>query len=125
MTLPTSHRLQSQPQAVAPQQPPQQQQQQQPQTPHYHHNHQHHDESYDSPALAIRLQSELRAAKSQHLICTEVLLPADLLSRVADEMVSMSEKEPCGIRGCTVYIEFEDEPTNTRWVKTEIIYPKS
>lgn len=124
MTLPASHRLQSSttqpPQSQAtqelhqPQQSPQQHQLQS-QT-HNYHNHQHPDDSLDGSALAGRLQSELRAAKSQHLVCTEVLLPADLLNRVADEMVSMSEKEPCGIRGCTVYIEFEDEPANTRWV---------
>lgn len=64
--------------------------------------------------LALRLQAELRAAKSRHLACTEVLLPADLLNRVAADMVDMSEKEPCGIRGCSVYIEFEDEPGNSR-----------
>lgn len=65
-------------------------------------------------ALSARLQSELRAAKSRHLSCTEVLLPADLLHRVANEMVLMSEKEPCGIRGCSLFIEFEEEPSNTR-----------
>lgn len=62
----------------------------------------------------MRLQGELRSAKSRHLACTEVLLPADLLHRVAGEMVRMSEKEPCGIRGCSVFIEFEDEPGNSR-----------
>lgn len=65
-------------------------------------------------ALSLRLQAELRAAKSRHLSCTEVLLPPELLERVAAEMVSMSEKEPCGIRGCSVFIEFEDEPSNSR-----------
>lgn len=64
----------------------------------------------------MRLQSELRTAKSRHLACTEVLLPFDLLERVASDMIILSEKEPCGIRGCTVYIEFEDEPSNTRYV---------
>lgn len=70
-----------------------------------------------SPAvnlLSSLLQNELRQAKSRHLACTEVLLPADLLHRVAVEILKVSEKEPCGIRGCTVYIEFEDEPSNTR-----------
>lgn len=73
------------------------------------------DDNDDAAAqLALRLQAELRAAKSRHLACTEVLLPADLLNRVAADMVEMSEKEPCGIRGCSVYIEFEDEPGNSR-----------
>ncbi|XP_063709517.1 protein charybde-like [Culicoides brevitarsis] len=65
-------------------------------------------------ALTLRLQNELRVAKQRHLECTEVLLPSDLLHRIAEEMFVMSEKEPCGIRGCSLFIEFEDEPDNTR-----------
>uniref|UniRef100_A0A182U046 Uncharacterized protein n=1 Tax=Anopheles melas TaxID=34690 RepID=A0A182U046_9DIPT len=60
----------------------------------------------------------MRIAKRQHLACTEVLLPADLLPRISAEMFEQSEKEPCGIRGCTIYIEFEDEPDNTRRIAT-------
>lgn len=72
-------------------------------------------------AIAQRLQAELRAAKSRHLSCTEVLLPPELLERIAAEMVSMSEKEPCGIRGCSVFIEFEDEPSSSRYARISII----
>lgn len=104
---------------------------------HYHHHHhqhhqhqlllqqqqdkdqrqqQHHQNPDDSAIsdLSLSLQSELRLAKSRNLACTEVLLPADLLDRIATDMVQMAEKEPCGIRGCAVYIEFEDEPGNSR-----------
>lgn len=76
--------------------------------------HGNNDDESVVQSLSLRLQNELRMAKSQHLACTEVLLPADLLHRIASEMVVMSEKEPCGIRGSTIYIEFEDEPNNTR-----------
>ncbi|CAD7081424.1 unnamed protein product [Hermetia illucens] len=76
-------------------------------------------------ALSLRLQDELRAAKSRHLACTEVLLPADLLQRVAAEMIKVSEKEPCGIRGCSVYIEFEDEPSNTRRIASMKVDPST
>ncbi|XP_050095190.1 UPF0746 protein DDB_G0281095-like isoform X1 [Anopheles aquasalis] len=68
--------------------------------------------------LTQRLECELRLAKRQHLACTEVLLPADLLPRISSQMFELSEKEPCGIRGCTIYIEFEDEPDNTRRIAT-------
>lgn len=101
---------------------------------HHHHHHHHHQASQEnsqplepatialtaSPhedalqALSARLETELRTAKRRHLACTEVLLPADLLPRIASQMFELSEKEPCGIRGCTVYIEFEDEPDNSR-----------
>jgi len=121
-----------------------------PPSTHRHHHHNHHqelptslshsssstinnsstivhsvDEDSTLQALSMRLQSELRTAKSQHLACTEVLLPADLLHRVASEMIIMSEKEPCGIRGCTVYIEFEDEPSNTRRIASLQVDPNT
>lgn len=60
-------------------------------------------------ALAKRLESELRAAKSAQLACGEVLLPADLLPRVARAVVSMADSEPCGLRGCTLFVNFETE----------------
>lgn len=64
--------------------------------------------------LAIVLEKQLREAKLKHLACTEVLLPCDLLNRVAVDMLEMADSEPCGIRGCNIIIEFEDEPANTR-----------
>uniref|UniRef100_A0A0A9XQZ5 Protein charybde n=1 Tax=Lygus hesperus TaxID=30085 RepID=A0A0A9XQZ5_LYGHE len=57
-------------------------------------------------ALARRLETELRAAKSAQLSCGEVLLPSDLLQRVAAEVLALAEVEPCGLRGCTLYVEF-------------------
>ncbi|XP_055312177.1 protein charybde-like [Sitodiplosis mosellana] len=76
-------------------------------------------------SLALRLQNELRRAKSQHLACTEVLLPSDLLNRIASELIVMSEKEPCGIRGSIIYIEFEDEPNNTRRIASLQLDPNT
>jgi len=60
-------------------------------------------------ALARRLESELRAAKSAQLACGEVLLPADLLPRIARDVLRMAENEPCGLRGCTLFINFEND----------------
>ncbi|KAH8296435.1 hypothetical protein KR054_005997 [Drosophila jambulina] len=73
--------------------------------------------------LSERLLDELRAAKSRHLTCTEVSLPCDLTPSVAREIVRVSEKEPCGIRGCTIYIEFEDEPKNSRRIASIKVDP--
>lgn len=70
------------------------------------------DEPEDCTAaatLARRLEDELRAAKSAQLSCGEVLLPADLLPRVARNVAWMAENEPCGLRGCTLFINFENE----------------
>ncbi|XP_068082851.1 protein charybde-like [Anabrus simplex] len=60
-------------------------------------------------ALARRLESELRAAKSAQLACGEVLLPADLLPRIARDVLRMAENEPCRLRGCTLFINFEND----------------
>lgn len=65
-------------------------------------------------ALSQRLETKLRDAKSQHLACTEVTLPNDLTQRIAAEIIRMSEREPCGERACTIFIEFESEPNNVR-----------
>ncbi|KAI8040268.1 protein scylla [Drosophila gunungcola] len=73
--------------------------------------------------LSQRLLDELRAAKSRHLTCTEVSLPCDLTPSVAREIIRVSEKEPCGIRGCTIYIEFEDEPKNSRRIASIKVDP--
>jgi len=65
--------------------------------------------------LSQQLQAQLRDAKRRHLSCTEVTLPNDLTQRIAAEIIRMSEREPCGERACTLFIEFESEPNNVRW----------
>lgn len=65
-------------------------------------------------SICSRLQNELRAAKSRNLDCTEVLLPDDLLTKIAAEIYNLSEKEPCGLKGCAIFIGFEDEYANMR-----------
>ncbi|XP_055645253.1 protein scylla-like isoform X2 [Toxorhynchites rutilus septentrionalis] len=133
----TNQRHQSHQQPASQQVSSQRSQNQQHHHHHHHHHHLHHQSAQEnqlqepttialtaSPhedalqALAVRLESELRTAKRRHLVCTEVLLPADLLPQIASQMFELSEKEPCGIRGCTVYIEFEDEPDNSRRIAT-------
>lgn len=60
-------------------------------------------------ALSQRLEAELRSAKRTHLSCGEVLLPCGLLQRVARDILVMADSEPCGIRGCTLYLNFEGD----------------
>ncbi|XP_034658534.1 protein scylla [Drosophila subobscura] len=75
--------------------------------------------------LSLRFLDELRAAKSRHLTCTEVSLPCDLVPSIAADIVRVSEKEPCGTRGCTIYIEFEDEPKNSRRIASLKLDPET
>jgi hypothetical protein len=58
-------------------------------------------------AVALRLEGALRAAKKAHLQTSEVLLPPDLLTRVARDILRMAETEPCGLRGCLILLDFE------------------
>lgn len=63
------------------------------------------------------LTNTLREAKQLHLLsCTEVLLPCELLQRIAVEMLVSSDEEACGIRGCNILIEFEDEMGHKRQI---------
>ncbi|KAH8411187.1 hypothetical protein KR222_010049 [Zaprionus bogoriensis] len=73
--------------------------------------------------LSQRLQAMLRDAKSRHLACTEVTLPNDLTQRIAAEIIRMSEREPCGERACTIFIEFESEPNNVRRIASFKVDP--
>jgi hypothetical protein len=54
------------------------------------------------------LMTTLRDAKERHLECTEVLLPCDMLERIAIDMLSASDEEACGIRGANIRIEFDN-----------------
>ncbi|XP_061402684.1 protein scylla-like, partial [Musca vetustissima] len=96
---------------------------------HHHHHHLHHtlqteeEEQFDCDScidaaavneLSQRLLTELRAAKTRNLTCTEVSLPTDLTQRIASDIVRVSEREPCGIRGCTVFVEYEEEANNLK-----------
>lgn len=68
--------------------------------------------------LSRRLESELRAAKSE-LSCAEVLLPASLLARVAQDALTLADCEPCGARGCTLFIQLEGQtPQEHRRIAT-------
>lgn len=58
--------------------------------------------------LVDRLEQALKEAKLLHLHCGEVLLPHDLIWRIADQVLTASENEPCGLRGCLIYIHFQD-----------------
>jgi len=65
--------------------------------------------------VAEMLTNTLREAKQRHLLaCTEVLLPCELLQRIGVEMLLNSDEEACGIRGCNIIIQFEDEMGNTK-----------
>ncbi|GJQ80068.1 hypothetical protein Trydic_g19352 [Trypoxylus dichotomus] len=66
-------------------------------------------ESVSINALTQRLGDELRAAKGTHLSCGEVLLPCDLLPRISKDILEQADSEPCGLRGCTLYLSFEGE----------------
>jgi hypothetical protein len=64
------------------------------------------------------LMATLRDAKQRHLACTEVLLPCDMLQRIAVDMLVASDEEACGIRGANIRIEFEEADGEIREIAT-------
>lgn len=79
--------------------------------------------------LAKRLEEELRLAKRTHLspLVEEVLLPNTLTQDVARKMLLLADSEPCGLRGCTLYIEFElkDEKKKISFIKCDPSIPST
>lgn len=69
------------------------------------------DDGVDVPTyklLALKLDRALREAKQKCLQC-EMLVPCDLTIRVAQDIIRMSEYEPCGLRGCIVHLNIENK----------------
>jgi len=72
-----------------------------------------YDELWLVTHLTRELESILRDAKESHLGgCWQVLLPRALTSQVAQDMMGLSDCEPCGIRGCVLFVDLDDEGTN-------------
>lgn len=65
-------------------------------------------------ALSKRLEAELRTAKRTHLSVGEVLLPTGLTRTIAQSIFHLADSEPCGLRGCTLYINFEVNELKTK-----------
>ena len=53
----------------------------------------------------IQVLSEL-----SRILESEVEMPLSVISRIVSEVVSLSELEPCGVRGGTIVVMFSSEP---------------
>ncbi|CAG0899848.1 unnamed protein product [Cyprideis torosa] len=60
-------------------------------------------------ALADLLESKLKDSKSKNIFppCDRILVPSMLLKTVAKDIALMSEREPCGVRGCHLLLAIE------------------
>ncbi|XP_043936409.1 DNA damage-inducible transcript 4-like protein [Protopterus annectens] len=57
--------------------------------------------------LARILEGCLSRAKHRKLHCLEVLVPEKLTRRIARDVLCLASTEPCGIRGCNLYVNLE------------------
>ncbi|XP_044132150.1 DNA damage-inducible transcript 4-like protein [Bufo gargarizans] len=57
--------------------------------------------------LVTMLENSLYRAKRAKLHCSKVLVPKELTTRVAQEALKLSLNEPCGLRGCIIYMNLE------------------
>lgn len=65
--------------------------------------------------LSSMLAAELRQARARYRSAgshqrapSEILLPAGILQSIAKDVLVAAADEPCGIRGCVVYIDFDE-----------------
>jgi len=60
--------------------------------------------------LKKKIELTLKEAKeTKKLNCTEILIPHELTQHIAQDMIAMAETEPCGLRGCCLYINIEEK----------------
>ncbi|XP_054608543.1 DNA damage-inducible transcript 4-like protein [Dunckerocampus dactyliophorus] len=57
--------------------------------------------------LAKMFESCLSRAKRSMLHCSSVLVPEKLTRRIAGEVLRLASCEPCGLRGCVLYVLLE------------------
>eukprot|EP00066_Takifugu_rubripes_P010663 XP_003978664.1 PREDICTED: DNA damage-inducible transcript 4-like protein [Takifugu rubripes] len=57
--------------------------------------------------LASMLESCLSRAKKTTLHCSSVLVPETLTRRIAREVLRLACGEPCGLRGCILFVHLE------------------
>ncbi|KAM4706737.1 DNA damage-inducible transcript 4-like protein isoform 2-T2 [Discoglossus pictus] len=59
--------------------------------------------------LMTMLEDCLYKAKRNKLHCSKVLVPKELTNKVAQDALKLSLTEPCGLRGCIIYVNLESE----------------
>ncbi|KAI4808603.1 hypothetical protein KUCAC02_000657 [Chaenocephalus aceratus] len=59
--------------------------------------------------LAKIFENSLSQAKTTILHCSYVLVPEKLTQRIAGEVLQLAACEPCGLRGCILYVHLEME----------------
>lgn len=57
--------------------------------------------------LAKMFENCLSQAKKTTLHCSSVLVPEKLTRRIAREVLRLASCEPCGLRGCVLYVHLE------------------
>ncbi|XP_014677315.1 PREDICTED: DNA damage-inducible transcript 4-like protein [Priapulus caudatus] len=71
--------------------------------------------------LSRRLEKSLKLAKDQ-LEQSDLQVPMGLTQRIAQDIMRMSENEPCGLRGCAIYVRFSDGPSGAARVVDTVDY---
>ncbi|XP_067136273.1 DNA damage-inducible transcript 4-like protein [Centruroides vittatus] len=72
------------------------------------------DEVATCSLLSQRLESALREAKLKSVLTSEILIPCNLTHRISLDVIKMAEVEPCGLKGCVIYILLDDRSTCKR-----------
>lgn len=71
------------------------------------------DPEFVTSQIAEQIEAGIIKAKSSLGIC-EVLIPLHLTQQIAQDVLTSSEMEPCGLRGCILHIILEDDSKSKR-----------
>ncbi|CAG5131363.1 unnamed protein product [Candidula unifasciata] len=58
------------------------------------------------------VQAEIEAAiqeAADKKICSQMIYPPDLVSRITSDVLRLSVSEPCGLRGCAIYMILQEK----------------
>lgn len=69
--------------------------------------------------VAKHIEDGLKEAREKYLKC-EILVPCGLTNRIARDILIMSESEPCGVRGCSLTIHFQENSSCSELVKIQL-----
>ncbi|XP_064618448.1 DNA damage-inducible transcript 4-like protein [Liolophura sinensis] len=70
------------------------------------------DQSENQLCTVITEQLEyLFTSHGKNNLDSHLLVPSDLSSRIAQDVLRVSQNEPCGIRGCELFITLQDKST--------------
>lgn len=59
-------------------------------------------------SVQAEIEAAIKEAAEKKIFC-QIIYPSDLVSHISQDVLRMSVAEPCGIRGCVIYIILQEK----------------